>query len=60
MGHHCILTSITLLLAPPEAQEMGGQWYRPDEKVEFTMYLQLLKCGCVKVLVNMVYVTSIP
>ena len=56
MGHHCILTSFALLLAP-EAQGMEGQWYTShyiDEKLN----LQFIYYYSYVVVVNMVNVTS--
>ena len=58
MGHYCILAYIALLLAP-EAQGMEGH-HGILHILEEKLNLQLLKCGGVKVLVNMVYATSIP
>ena len=60
MGHHCILTSVTLLLASEaQALEMEGH-----HRILHAQYAKLnlqcivFKCNGVKVLVNMVYVTS--
>ena len=59
MGHHFILTSIALLLAP-EAHNII--YFTLDEKLNLQCiyYYSRIKCGGVKALVNMVYVTSIP